>query len=88
MYKIYNNLLPNIFQSLFVFNDTQTRQTRQTQQFRLPFMRLTVSQKCISFVGVKIWNYYVKFIKPDLSIHVFKKKLKKYVSNNDLPSFI
>jgi hypothetical protein len=88
MFKIYHNMLPNILQSLYVFNNSLTRQTRQMKQFRVLFMRLSISQKTVTYAGVKIWNYYIKIIDPDSTIYNFKNRIKNYLHGNDLPPFL
>ena len=59
MYKIYHQLLPNCLVNMFTLNaNVHHYQTRSVSAFQLPFMRLSINQKTIKFIGPKIWNMY------------------------------
>ena len=73
-------MLPVNLMSYFYTNDTvHNYQTRNSNNFHLPHMRLSVSQKSIFFQGPKLWNDLPLDIKTSPSINVFKRRFKKYL---------
>ena len=77
MHRFSTNMLPNIFNSFFQLNsDNSFIITRQNNDLRLPFFRLSISQKTMKYKGVVLWNNLPNFITSVPSVSLFKKKLK------------
>ena len=83
LFKFIKGGLPEHFENIFTINRTIVpRQTRQSNDFHVPFCRTTQYQKTIKFQGVKYWNMINPFIDTQCSIHAFKKRLKNYLMEN------
>ena len=78
MYKFKNNSLPQVFDSLFLQNQSlHDYPTRQSDEFHLPLLRTLLAQKSFIFTGPKFWNSLENDIKNAPSLYTFKNKLKK-----------
>jgi len=89
MYKVYCKLLPFSLLNMFTLNiNVHSYNTRSESLFQLPYMRLSISQKSIKFIGPKIWNYYSRIddIFACTNIHSFKKNVRKIVLVSDVPN--
>jgi len=59
MFKVYNNMFPSSITRMFTMNmESHNYNTRHSNFYRLPLMRLATSQRFIRFMGPKLWNYY------------------------------
>jgi hypothetical protein len=90
MYKVYHDMLPKCFQNRFVLHqEIHNYQTRHRSLFRTPFMSLSISQRSICFIGPKLWNHYYIYFDSSvqLTLPVFKKKIRFVIRNNDVPVF-
>ena len=86
MYQFKKEQLPCIFYEMFKVNaQVHTHNTRGSQNFHLPSVKTTLSQKSISYSGPLLWNQLPKDIGKCSSLHSFKFKLKTYLILN--PSF-
>ena len=77
MYKYNNNSLPDIFNSIFLKNQSfHNYPTRQSNQFHLPRLRTLLAQNTFLYTGPKFWNSLDADIKNARSLSSFKYKLK------------
>ena len=59
MFKVWHNLVPTAFASLFARNNAMhDYNTRQQLEFRSPFAKTEYMKRAISIKGVKMWNTY------------------------------
>ena len=57
MYKVHNNLLPQYFVDMFMSNcNVHSHNTRQCDDFPVPYHRLVPTSNNIRVYGVNIWN--------------------------------
>ena len=75
MYQYKNNNLPNAFDHFFSQNFYKTR---GHNDYRIPKFRLTLSQHCLRYTGVKVWNDIPQDIKNANNVKTFKSHLKNY----------
>ena len=86
MHKLVNAQLPNIVNDMFVLNQSiYNYNTRSSMKYHVPINRLTVCQKHIKYMGVIAWNFISDVINCNCSKFTFRKRLKKYLLNNDIP---
>ena len=71
IWKLQNCLLPPSIESIF------TR--RNELSFHVPHRRIDVTQHCISFTGVQVWNKIPQNIRVSKTISSFKTKYKKFL---------
>jgi len=77
MYKVYNNLLPQYFFDMFVPNCTiHSHNTRQRDDFHVPYHRLVSTSNSISVYGVNVWNSICNDIRNIKSLKLFSTKYK------------
>ena len=77
--------LPHIFEIYFQQNkDVHELNTRQANDFYVPFSRLQVRRFSIKINGSEVWNSFPTYIKKSTSVMDFKKKLRKYLSDRHL----
>ena len=80
MYKAHNHLLPTCIQELFQPRDCQY-ELRGTAIFKQKKARINNKNRCVSVIGVKIWNSLDTDLKNCNSIYKFKKMYKANVIN-------
>ena len=88
MYKLINKSLPQVFDSMFVRNQSvHNYPTRQSDEFHLPLVRTHLAQNSFIFTGPKLWNSLENEMKNAPSLYTFKNKLKKFLlkSYNENP---
>ena len=77
MFRLYNDLLPSNFPSLFRLNkDIHTYPTRQSNKYHLSNPKTAMAMKSIRHSGPDIWNSLSVDIRNSKSIHSFKKSVK------------
>ena len=87
MFKFEKSLLPDIFNTLYKRNvDVHTYFTRQRTKLNIPKTRLEIYKKTMKYVGVKVWNYCLDRIEFDCSFLTYKRRLKIYIVNNEIPA--
>ncbi len=79
VFKSLNGLFPPSFCNMFVRNIN----ARTSMNLRSLYRRKKISLISIRSTGPKIWNAFPQNIKCSGSIFIFKKYLKKYLSNNN-----
>ena len=85
MYNYVTQKLPQIFENYFQQNkDVHERNTRQADDFHVPFSRLQVRRFSIKIHGSEVWNSFPTYIKKSTSVMDFKKKLRKYLIDRHL----
>ena len=86
MYKCYTDKVPDIFTDFFQCNSSvHGYATRQSEHLHVPLERSNLSQFCIRYRGVVVWNAILKSkINPDTSEFVFAKSLKAYILDGKL----
>ena len=78
MYKAHNHLLPVCIQSLFQARDSRY-DLRGTAIYKRTKSRINIKERCISAIGVKIWNSLDNELKNCSSINTFKKMYKSNI---------
>ena len=73
IWKVQNHLVPPSIESIF------TR--RNDLSFHVPHRRIDVTQHCISFNGIQVWNRIPQKIKLAKSISSLKINYKKFLLN-------
>ena len=77
MYKVYNNFLPQYFIDMFVPNCTvHSHNTRQRDDFHVPYHRLASTSNSIRVYGVNVWKSICKDIRNMKSLKLFRTKYK------------
>ena len=85
VYKWAASQLPEIFSQYYITRGSITeRNTRQAYVLDAPFYGTDRGQRSIKYLGAKIWNVIPNFIKDAPTVHLFKKKCKDYLLDNDL----
>ena len=74
LWKAKNHVLPDPIESIF------TR--RNSLSFHVPHRRIDLTQNCISFSGVQVWNRMPQKIKLAKSINSFRTNYKKFLLNS------
>ena len=83
MFKVWHQLTPVIFMSLFTHNsDIHSHNTRQNLNFRVPFARTEYMKRAISIKGASLWNKYCNLLSIDCSFVSFKISLKRHLVND------
>ena len=84
MFRFINGNLPDVFQSMFVFNrNMHDRITRQTNKLHVPAGKTEAIKKSIRFMGVKIWNEFSNKIDYNCCIYTYKQRVKSYLLSNE-----
>ena len=79
MYKYEHNLLPSIFNHLYVYNrDVQHVNTRQADKVRPAKYRTVPASKSLRITAVGLWNDILSNLDVNLSFSLFKKRLFEY----------
>ena len=85
MYNYVTQKLPQIFENYFQRNrDVHGLNTRQANDFYVPFSRLQIRRFSIKIHGSEVWNSFPTFIKISTSLMNFKKNLRKYLIDKNL----
>ena len=85
MYNYVTQKLPQIFENYFQRNrDVHGLNTRQANDFYVPFSRLQIRRFSIKIHGSEVWNSFPTFIKIPTSLMNFKKNLRKYLIDKNL----
>ena len=83
MYKYKNNLLPEIFSTMFMENRAfHSYPTRQATSLIIPLTRTKLAASFIKKTGVSLWNSYYPQITNEIKIGLFKKKLTNILVQN------
>ena len=77
MYMYNNNLLPDVFHSMFLKNQSfHEYPTRRSNEYHLPLFRTILAKNTFVYTGPSYWNSMHPDIKNAPSIYSFKRKLK------------
>lgn len=80
IHKINNNLLPQYLKTnLKTVHETSRYNTRNKNNFRLPFYKKSKTQNNIFYKGVKQYNELNSEIKNEKRMNIFKKKLNIWI---------
>ena len=71
LWKIANDFIDSDLNSLF--------RKKNASSFYLPYRRLQITQRCISYKGVQTWNRIPQDIRNSMSPNTFKTKFKSYL---------
>ena len=84
MYKIKNNQIPNVCNSLVLLNTNLVPRynLRTTNDFIIPNHRTTLRSKCIKIQGPKFWNSIPASTKAVNNMNTFKKQVKLSLITN------
>ena len=79
MFRYHNNLLPDVFDSYFIRNNTTHEyETRRRNSFRIPDYKTNLGKRSIRYTGVILWIEIMKSkIDVECSQCVFKQNLKR-----------
>ena len=79
MYKYEHNLLPSIFNHMYVYNrDIHQVNTRQADKVRPAKYRTVLASKSLRISTVGIWNDILLNFDVNLYFSLFKKRLFEY----------
>ena len=85
MHKVKLKLLPNkILDRYSLYCNVGQYSLRRQDKFRTIYARTTLKQKCLSHLGVRLYNDIPKSITSSQSINIFKLSLKKHIINQYL----
>jgi hypothetical protein len=85
MFKFIKGMQPEISKSLFKLNSEFCHYvTRQSSLLYLPKLRMSISQKFITYTGVKFWNYVCTKMENNCSFVCFKRRLRTYLLTFDI----
>ena len=86
MFKVYKSVHPDIILKIFQKNhEIHSHETRSSDNFRIPFLRLVNLQRSFMYTGVTSWNYIVNEIDINCSFYTFKNRLKHFLYQNYIP---
>jgi hypothetical protein len=84
MHKYEQNVLPNIFDDMFIRNrDILRYNTRQSNYFHQPKARTDFMTRTLQHKAVTISNYFRTIIDYNSSMKTFKTILKKHLMSSD-----
>ena len=84
-FKFNTRVLPSIFESFYTFNHSvHHHNTRQHNGFHTTKTRTVHGSKIIRHAGVRINNYFIKYMHNDCSLITYKKHLKKHIMEHDV----
>ena len=76
-FKVYNKLLPQYFIDMFITNGSvHSHNTRQCDDFHVPYHRLALTFNSICVYGVLAWNSIREDIRNINSLQSFRTKYK------------
>lgn len=81
IFKIKNNIIKNNF-TLREVSAIHEYPTRYADNYAIPYFRTTGGQSSILYRGLTLFNSLPADLKDELSISLFKKKLKSYLFEN------
>jgi len=83
MYSFHKQLLPKLFDSLFIQNsDVHNYDTRSKSHLRVTYGRTHFSHTIITYKGPILWNNLPEELKDSVSLNSFKIKLKRLLLQN------
>jgi len=83
MFKVFNKLLPQYFNDMFISNSlVHNYNTRQCDDFHVPYHRLVLTSNSIRVYGVNVWNSIPRDLRNTNSLKLFRIKYKLYLINN------
>ena len=84
VYKSQCHLLPSSFENFYTHNSCfHNYNTRSKNCLSQPLTRTYLAHSQLRSTGVNFWNSLSQDIRSSPSIHIFKKKLKKFLLNNN-----
>ena len=85
-YKYAHGSLPTIFNTFFTQNSLIHHHfTRQSRQFHVPLYNCSQAYNSVRCFGVKSFNYFDSRIDMNCSYCCYKRHLKYYLIDNDIP---
>lgn len=86
VYNYNHNLLPEIFNNFYVQNSTvHSHFTRQANNLHVPISQCSQAYRDVRCFGVKTFNYFLPHIRMNCSYCTYKRHLKHYLINNEIP---
>ena len=83
MFLYHKELLPELFNSLFVKNmDIHNYDTRTKSHIRVNYGRTNFSHSILTYQGPKLWNELPQSVRESVALNSFKRKLKYFLLNN------
>ena len=85
LYKHHHRLLPEMFLDFFTTNrNVHTYPTRQQDLYHTQYSYSHAGQKALRYIGVNVFNHFVKLVDLKLAIPTYKRKLRTYIVSNDV----
>ena len=85
MYKFSNDMLPHLFNIIFVYNKSiHDNNTRQSRKIHVSKFSYSAIKKSIRYKGTVFWNYISDIMNCKCTIGTFKTNLKSYLMNNNI----
>ena len=82
MYKALNNLMPSIFRDFFIFASyLHSYSTRKSDSLYISKYRITLFKFSIQVNGPTVWNNIPPSVKDVASLYLFKRQLKKHLTD-------
>ena len=83
MFKVFYKLLPQYFNDMFISNSlVHNYNTRQCDDFHVPYHRLVLASNSIRVYGVNVWNSIPRDLRNTTSLKLFRTMYKLYLTNN------
>ena len=80
MFKYNRNLLPSIFDDMFLRNyAVHDLTTRQQELLRTPFIKTFPFERTVRLSGVYLFNYFSSRTDMDVSYETYKRHLKRHI---------
>ena len=83
MFKYSQNLLPSIFDNVFLRN-SQIHSYNTRQVFHIPLITRLKRQSTVTYQGPIIGNYFAKRLNSNRTINTYKKDLRNYLRVNTI----
>ena len=83
MYQCINDNIPGVFDNFFQRNNcVHGHNTRQADDFHVPYARLDIRKSCLKVHGADLWNNIPVLVKPSPSLDIFKQQLRNYLTES------
>ena len=89
MYKYVNEILPDIFQTMFAYNhNIHLYHTRIEDCFHVPVCSLSNTASFVRYTGVRIFNCLKHKVDIFCTTESYKRHLKLFIKTNDVLSLL
>ena len=89
MYKLCNTMLPAVFNDMRIHNyDIHSYFTCYVSNLQIQKHSLNIMSRTVRINGTNLYNYVKKYIFIDSPIGMFKRSLRNFLFNNDVPRML